>query len=72
MVVGLINANPVVYEKKERRVRDAPVIVDEYAGELIDQQEIFDILHCYLILKKIYPYEKVAICAYETWNCPEC
>lgn len=48
MVVGLINANPVVYEKKERRVRDPPVIVDEYAEEAIDQQEIFDILCCYL------------------------
>ncbi|XP_078162531.1 MIP18 family protein (DUF59) [Carex rostrata] len=42
MVVGLINANPVVYEKKERRVRDPPVTVDEYAEEAIDQQEIFD------------------------------
>jgi hypothetical protein len=55
MVIGLINANPVVYEKKERRVRNPPVIVDEYAGEPIDQQEIFDILYCYLISEKIRP-----------------
>ncbi|KAI3453848.1 hypothetical protein Pfo_010511 [Paulownia fortunei] len=42
MVSGLINANPVVYEKKERRTRSAPGDVDEYAVEPIDQQEIFD------------------------------
>ncbi|XP_073001392.1 protein AE7-like [Typha latifolia] len=42
MVVGLINANPVVYEKKERRVRSVQTVTDEYAEELIDQQEIFD------------------------------
>ncbi|XP_062117426.1 protein AE7 [Humulus lupulus] len=42
MVSGLINANPVVYEKKERRVRGAISDVDEYAVEPIDQQEIFD------------------------------
>ncbi|XP_031377911.1 protein AE7 isoform X2 [Punica granatum] len=42
MVSGLINANPVVYEKKERRVRSAPANVDEYAVEPIDQLEIFD------------------------------
>ncbi|KAK6947360.1 MIP18 family-like [Dillenia turbinata] len=29
MVSGLINANPVVYEKKERRLRAAPADVDE-------------------------------------------
>ncbi|XP_020411516.1 protein AE7 isoform X1 [Prunus persica] len=43
MVSGLINANPVVYEKKERRVRSVPsAAADEYAVEPIDQQEIFD------------------------------
>ncbi|XP_042057879.1 protein AE7-like [Salvia splendens] len=42
MVSGLINANPVVYEKKERRTRSAPVDVDEYAAEEIDQLEIFE------------------------------
>ncbi|XP_019053824.1 PREDICTED: protein AE7 isoform X2 [Nelumbo nucifera] len=42
MVSGLINANPVVYERKERRVRTAPFSADEYAVEPIDQQEIFD------------------------------
>ncbi|KAL3630886.1 Protein ae7 [Castilleja foliolosa] len=41
MVVGLINANPIVYEKKERRTRSAPGDVDEYAVEQIDQLEIF-------------------------------
>ncbi|KAL6578722.1 hypothetical protein OROMI_008938 [Orobanche minor] len=44
MVAGLINANPVVYEKKERRTRTAPSDVDEYAVEAIDELEIFDIL----------------------------
>lgn len=44
MVSGLINANPVVYEKKERRVRGATAVLDEYAAEPIDQLEIFDIL----------------------------
>ncbi|CAA2972489.1 protein AE7 [Olea europaea var. sylvestris] len=39
---GLINANPIVYGKKERRARTAPVDVDEYAAEPIDQLEIFD------------------------------
>uniref|UniRef100_A0A5B7BYA4 MIP18 family-like domain-containing protein n=1 Tax=Davidia involucrata TaxID=16924 RepID=A0A5B7BYA4_DAVIN len=42
MITGLINANPVVYEKKERQVRNAPGYVDEYAVDTIDQQEIFD------------------------------
>ncbi|XP_057789603.1 protein AE7-like [Salvia miltiorrhiza] len=42
MVSGLINANPVVYEKKERRTRSAPGDVDEYAIETIDQLEIFE------------------------------
>ncbi|CAK9173465.1 unnamed protein product [Ilex paraguariensis] len=44
MVSELINANPTVYEKKERRARNPPDDVDEYAVEPIDQQEIFDIL----------------------------
>lgn len=44
MVSGLINANPVVYEKKERRVRSPSGCADEYAAEAIDQQEVFDIL----------------------------
>eukprot|EP00262_Sarcandra_glabra_P008524 TRINITY_DN2205_c0_g1_i1.p1 TRINITY_DN2205_c0_g1~~TRINITY_DN2205_c0_g1_i1.p1 ORF type:complete len:159 (+),score=31.23 TRINITY_DN2205_c0_g1_i1:157-633(+) len=42
MVSGLINANPVIHEKRERRARIAPVDFDEYAVESIDQQEIFD------------------------------
>ena len=41
--MGLINANPVIHEKKERRVRQAPETTDENA-EPIDQLEIFDIL----------------------------
>lgn len=43
MVSGLINANPIIYEKKERRARNTPSIShDEYAVEPIDQQEVFD------------------------------
>ncbi|XP_058191039.1 protein AE7 [Rhododendron vialii] len=42
MVSELINANPTVYEKKERRVRITPADLDEYAVEPIDQLEIFD------------------------------
>ncbi|KAF8758056.1 hypothetical protein HU200_010785 [Digitaria exilis] len=42
--MGLINANPVIHEKKERRVRQAPESTDENAVEPIDQLEIFDIL----------------------------
>ncbi|XP_054822876.1 protein AE7 [Prosopis cineraria] len=42
MVSGLINANPIVYEKKERRTRTMPTFADENAAEPIDQQEIFD------------------------------
>ncbi|XP_010532356.1 PREDICTED: protein AE7-like isoform X2 [Tarenaya hassleriana] len=38
MVSGLINANPVVYEKKERRVRSCPSSTDEH----IDQLEVSD------------------------------
>ncbi|XP_019176143.1 PREDICTED: protein AE7-like isoform X1 [Ipomoea nil] len=42
MVSELINANPIVYEKKERRVRIPAADVNEYAVEPIDQLEIFD------------------------------
>lgn len=38
----LINSNPVLYEKKERRVRSESTNIDEYTEEPIDQQEIFD------------------------------
>ena len=48
MVSGLINANPVIYQKKERQVRIAPCDSDEYAVEPVDQQEIFDILSLWL------------------------
>lgn len=44
MVSGWINANPVVYEKKERQVSNRAILSDEYAVEPIDQQEVFDIL----------------------------
>ncbi|XP_076907023.1 protein AE7-like [Bidens hawaiensis] len=46
MAPALINANPVVYEKKERPARTRPgdAGFDEYEPELIDQLEIFDIL----------------------------
>ncbi|XVF69593.1 hypothetical protein PTKIN_Ptkin11bG0093500 [Pterospermum kingtungense] len=39
MVSGLINANPVVYEKKERRVRNVATLPDEYAVEDIKDPE---------------------------------
>ncbi|KQJ84339.1 protein AE7 [Brachypodium distachyon] len=42
MVMELSNANPVVHEKKERRIRLAPENTDENAAEPIDQLEIFD------------------------------
>jgi hypothetical protein len=45
MATGLINTNnPIIHEKKERRVRHAPETTDENASEPIDQLEIFDIL----------------------------
>ncbi|XP_019709233.1 uncharacterized protein [Elaeis guineensis] len=50
MVSGLINANPIVYERKERQVQSAPIDIDQYADEPIDQQEIFDILLVHQIL----------------------
>nr|KYP44856.1 UPF0195 protein At1g68310 family [Cajanus cajan] len=43
MVSGLINANPVIYEKKERPRTSPFAPHDEYAVEPIDQQEILDI-----------------------------
>ncbi|KAJ0566084.1 putative MIP18 family, Fe-S cluster assembly domain superfamily [Helianthus annuus] len=44
MPPALINANPVVYEKKERPARSRPgdAGFDEYSTELIDQLEVFD------------------------------
>ncbi|TQD85521.1 hypothetical protein C1H46_028933 [Malus baccata] len=55
MVSELINANPVIYEKKERRVRSVPsAAADEYAVEAIDQQEIFDILSVYTCIYAFY------------------
>ncbi|KAL1221905.1 Protein AE7 [Cardamine amara subsp. amara] len=44
MVTGLINENPIIYPKKERRVRTDSSNTDELAAEPIDQLEIFDIL----------------------------
>ncbi|XP_015077558.1 protein AE7-like [Solanum pennellii] len=43
MVSELINANPIVYEKKERQARIAPSTA-EHSAEIIDQLEIFDYL----------------------------
>ncbi|RYQ81456.1 hypothetical protein Ahy_Scaffold1g107378 isoform B [Arachis hypogaea] len=49
MVSTLINANPIIYEKKERRTRTSPPTTnDDYAVEPIDQLEIFDILYFFL------------------------
>ncbi|XP_044967828.1 protein AE7-like, partial [Hordeum vulgare subsp. vulgare] len=42
IVMELINANPVIHEKRERRTRQAPEDIDENATEAIDQLEIFD------------------------------
>ena len=44
MVSKLINANPIMYEKKEHWARSVPTTVEEYVVEPIDQQEVFDIL----------------------------
>ncbi|AAF26482.1 Protein AE7 [Arabidopsis thaliana] len=44
MVSGLINENPIIYPKKERRLRTDTSITDELTPEPIDQLEIFDIL----------------------------
>ncbi|KMZ74684.1 MIP18 family protein FAM96B [Zostera marina] len=38
---GLINANPTVYSKQERRTRKTKA-EDEYTRDLIDSEEIFD------------------------------
>ncbi|KAG5592480.1 hypothetical protein H5410_042994 [Solanum commersonii] len=56
MVSELINANPVVYEKKERRDRGARAVLDEYAAEPIDQLEIFDILLMIAFYDPEHPY----------------
>jgi len=42
MVAGLINANPIVYERKERPSRNDIIGTDESAAEAIDEQEVFD------------------------------
>ncbi|AEE34780.1 MIP18 family protein (DUF59) [Arabidopsis thaliana] len=42
MVSGLINENPIIYPKKERRLRTDTSITDELTPEPIDQLEIFD------------------------------
>lgn len=57
-VSGLINPNPVVYEKKERQARSAPRDLDEYAAEEIDRLEIFDIL-LYVLLH--FSYGRLAL-----------
>ncbi|VVA94483.1 unnamed protein product [Arabis nemorensis] len=44
MVSGLINENPIVYQKQERRARPQSSNTDELSAEAIDQLEIFDIL----------------------------
>ncbi|KAJ6695789.1 hypothetical protein OIU74_014819 [Salix koriyanagi] len=54
MVSGLINANPVIYEKKQRRVRRAPSVGDdEHAVEPIDQIEVFDILFIIIFFNSV-------------------
>lgn len=45
MVTGLINENPIIYPKKERRLRTDSSTTDEFTPEPIDQLEIFDILN---------------------------
>ncbi|XP_010511819.1 PREDICTED: protein AE7 [Camelina sativa] len=42
MVSGLINENPIIYPKKERRLRTDSSNTDEFTPEPIDQLEIFD------------------------------
>jgi hypothetical protein len=45
MVSGLIDANPIIYEKKQRQQRSTQSLPgDEYTVEPIDQLEVFDIL----------------------------
>ncbi|XP_045813940.1 protein AE7-like [Trifolium pratense] len=43
MVTGLINANPIIYEKKQRQQRSTQSLQgDEYTVEPIDHLEVFD------------------------------
>ncbi|XP_028759451.1 protein AE7-like [Neltuma alba] len=44
MVSGLINANPIIYEKikREGRARTTPTFADDDVPEPIDQQGVFD------------------------------
>ncbi|WCJ21872.1 Cytosolic iron-sulfur assembly component 2B [Euphorbia peplus] len=60
MVSGLINPNPVVYQKKDCRARSIRTDLDEFAVEPIDQLEIFDILFHFVSLLDIkdpeHPY----------------
>ncbi|AES95665.1 MIP18 family plant protein [Medicago truncatula] len=50
MVSGLINENPVIYERKQRQQRSTQSLpADEYTVEPIDQQEIFDILFFFFL-----------------------
>ncbi|XP_010470775.1 PREDICTED: protein AE7-like [Camelina sativa] len=42
MVSGLINENPIIYPKKERRLRTDSSNTDEFTPEPIDHLEIFD------------------------------
>lgn len=51
MAPALINANPVVHERKERPPRSQPDYNDAVA-DVIDALEIFDILSC-VVRKKI-------------------
>jgi hypothetical protein len=51
MAPALINANPVVHERKERPPRSQPDYNDAVA-DVIDAQEIFDILP-FVVRKKI-------------------
>ena len=77
MVSGLINANPIVYEKKEHRTRTAPNDVDKYDVEPIDQLEIFDILrvwllhlmlcHIHCVLSVIYLTNRRFLCKAWCW-----
>ena len=73
MAMGLINANPIIHEKKERRVRPAPETTDENAAEPIDQLEIFDILlndFPYInVVKLVFPFIcELSILAIWLWS----
>ena len=73
MVSELINANPIVYEKKERRARSVPTAVEEYVVEPIDQQEVFDILSLQLFwyglctFKSTY-YRGISKVVFRNWD----